>query len=250
MEEYAALQDQLSAQSGMPLYLQLYQLLRRRIRSGVLKPGDMLPSEMSLMERYDVSRATVRQALKELDSDGLIVRERGRGTFVAPPSVEQNLVRIVSFTEDMNQRGLTPGTRLVSARLMPATEYMAEKLGIAPGEKLARIERLRLADGEPLSVEVSCLVYRYCPGVLEKDYTQESLRLILERQYGLRLARAEQSLQAVAADEELAKLLEIEVGDPLLFLERISYSDYDVPVEFLRIYHRGDRYTLRNELRG
>ncbi|MFW6063185.1 MAG: GntR family transcriptional regulator [Chloroflexota bacterium] len=250
MEEYAALQDQLSAQSGMPLYLQLYQLLRRRIRSGVLKPGDMLPSEMSLMERYDVSRATVRQALKELVSDGLIVRERGRGTFVAPPSVEQNLVRIVSFTEDMNQRGLTPGTRLVSARLMPATEYMAEKLGIAPGEKLARIERLRLADGEPLSVEVSCLVYRYCPGVLEKDYTQESLRLILERQYGLRLARAEQSLQAVAADEELAKLLEIEVGDPLLFLERISYSDYDVPVEFLRIYHRGDRYTLRNELRG
>jgi GntR family transcriptional regulator len=192
----------------------------------------------------------VRQALEELVADGLIVRERGRGTFVAPPSVEQNLVRIVSFTEDMKQRGFTPNTRLVSARLMPATEHIAEKLSVPLGEKLARIERLRLADEEPMSVEISCLVYRYCPGVFEKDYTQESLRLILERQYGIRIARAEQSLQAVAADEEMAELLEVEVGAPLLFIERVSYSDYDVPVEFLRIYHRGDRYTLRNELRG
>lgn len=250
MNEHQLLRDNVSPNSNEPLYQQLYRLLRHKIITGEWAAQEAIPTEMSLMEKYQVSRATVRQALSELVADGLVVRKRGRGSFVAPPSVEQSLVRILSFTEDMQQRGLQPQTRLISARLMPATERLVEKLKLEPEEKVARLVRLRLADGEPMSVEVSCLVYRFVPGLLEHDYTRNSLRQILQQQYGIRLARAEQTIQAIAADEEMAELLGVEQGAPLLYIERVSYSDYDVPVEHLRLYHRGDRYTLYNELRG
>lgn len=250
MNDHSLYRDRVSPNSNEPLYQQVYRLLRHKIINGEWAPQEAIPTEISLMEKYDVSRATIRQALAELVADGLIERKRGRGSFVAAPSVEQSLVRILSFTEDMQQRGLKPQTRLISARLMPPTERVAEKLGLSEGEKVARLVRLRLADDVPMSVEVSCLVYRFFPGLLEHDYTQNSLRQILQRQYGVRLARAEQTIQAIAADEEMAELLDVDQGAPLLYIERVSYSDYDVPVEHLRLYHRGDRYTLYNELRG
>jgi GntR family transcriptional regulator len=249
MNEQSAF-EQISEQRSTPLYRQLYQLLRRKILSGAWRPGDRLPSETALVEQFDVSRATVRQAFDELVSDGLIYRKRGRGTFVAPPSVEQSLVRIVSFTEDMRQRGLVPGTRLLSATLVSAPAVIADRLGVEPGIELARIERLRLADNEPMSVEASYLVHRYCRGVLDTDYTKNSLRQILEERYGIRIARAQQTIQAIQPPRPVARALDIDYKAPVLFLERISYSEYDVPIEFLRIYHRGDRYTLHADLRG
>lgn len=245
-----ALKDRVSPQSKSPLYQQIYQLLRTKILSGQWRPGDVLPSEADLMEQYQVSRATVRQAIDELASDGLIYRKQGKGTFVSPPTVEQGLVRIVSFTEDMEQRGFTPGTKLVSAGLVPATDLLARKLDIQPSEPLARIERLRLADNEPMSLEVSFLVQRYCPGILTQDYTSHSLRLVLEERYGIRITSARQTIQAISATEELADLLSIETHGAILYIERTSYSEFDVPIEYLRLYHRGDRYTLHSELRG
>lgn len=244
------LKDQVSPQSTSPLYQQLYQILRNKIMSSQWRPGDMLPSEAELREQYQVSRATVRQALDELVSDGLIYRQQGRGTFVSPPTVEQGLVRIVSFTEDMHQRGLKPGTKLISAELVPATEALARNLKIEEGDQLARIERLRLADGEPMSIEVSFLVHAYCPGILAQDYTSHSLRRMLEDRYKIRITSARQTIQAISATKEIARTLSIENKAALLFIERVSYSEFDVPVEFLRLYHRGDRYTLHSELRG
>jgi GntR family transcriptional regulator len=244
------LKDQVSHQSKSPLYQQIYQLLRQKILSGKWLPGDSLPSENDLMEQYQVSRATVRQALDELVSDGLVQRRQGKGTYVSPPTVEQGLVRIVSFTEDMQQRGFVPGTKLISAGLTPATKPLAEKLDIEVGEPVARIERLRLADGEPMSVEVSFLVHRYCPGILTQDYTAQSLRLMLEERYSIRITSARQTIQAIRAVTDMAALLAVEEKAPLLYIERLSYSEFDVPVEFLRLYHRGDRYTLHAELRG
>ncbi|NJN98810.1 MAG: GntR family transcriptional regulator [Anaerolineales bacterium] len=120
---------------------------------GEWQPDDILPSEIELMEQYSVSRITVRQALDELVNEGLIYRQRGRGTFVAHPTVEQGLTRIISFTEDMRQRGFTPGTEVLFAGLEPATPEVAAQLQLEPGVELVRLERLRLADNEPMSIE-------------------------------------------------------------------------------------------------
>jgi len=242
--------DRVSRQSKSPLYEQIYQLLRSKISEGQLRPGDLLPSEAELVEQYQVSRATVRQALDELVSDGLIQRRQGRGTFVSPHKVEQGLVRIVSFTEDMRRRGLEPGTKTIAAELTPATDILARHLEIPVDEPLARIERLRLADGEPMSMEISHLVHRFCPGILEQDYTSRSLRRMLEERYGLRFSSARQSIRAISATEEMAKALSVKNNAALLYIERISYTEYNVPIEYLRLFHRGDRYTLHGELRG
>jgi GntR family transcriptional regulator len=245
--------------SKLPFYHQLYEILRGEIVSGTWQPGDILPSESELIDQYEVSRITVRQGLEALVNDGLIYRQRGRGTFVAHPTVEQGLNRIVSFTEDMQQRGFRSGTELLTAELTPASKEIAEKLQVDPAEELAHLERLRLADGEAMSVEESYLIHRLCPGILQGDYAQQSLlqgdyaqqslRETLARQHGLHLVRAKQTIRAILTPAKLAAKLSVPPRSALLFIERVSFSNQNTPIEFLRLYHRGDRYVLYNELR-
>lgn len=237
-----------SRNSKIPLYHQLYEGLRSQILSGELEPGDMLPTENELLDRHGISRNTVRQALDLLVNDGLIVRERGRGTFVAQPKIDQGLTRIISFTEDMRRRGLKPDTRVLLRTLMPAPEHIAEALGVPVGEELAHLERLRLADGEPMSIEKSYLVHRYCPGVLERDYSSVPLREALAREYNIFLVHGKQRISAIAAPADTAAHLDIAPGAPLLYIERTTYTARETAVEYLQIYNRGDRYTLYNEL--
>lgn len=236
-------------ESKLPIYHQLYEILRGNITQGIWQPGDMLPPESELIDQYQVSRITVRQALDALVNDGLIHRQRGRGTFVSHPTIEQTLTRIISFTEDMQQRGFQPGTEILASGPVPAPPEIAEKLQVDTVEELARLERLRLADGEPMSIEESYLVHRLCPGILNDDYTQRPLRYALDQRYGIRLVRASQKIQAISASPKLAAKLSIPPKSALLYIERVSYSDQGIPVEFLRLYHRGDRYSLYNELR-
>jgi len=214
-----------------------------------LQPEDMLPSEAELVEEFNLSRSTVRQALDMLVNDGLIHRRRGQGTFVATPTIEQNLSRIISFWEDMRQRGLRPATKVLSSELVAAPEDIAAALQIKAGEELANIVRLRLADDEPMSVEHSFLVHNYCPGVTRKYHADLSLRQMLADQYNVTLVYAKQKIRAISASRSLAQELCIERNDPLLYIERVSYSDLNTPIEFLRIYLRGDRYTFFTELR-
>jgi GntR family transcriptional regulator len=242
--------NELSRQSKLPLYQQLYDILRGELTRDQWKPGDMLPAESELMQRFGVSRITVRQVLDMLVRDGLIYRQQGRGTFVAHPTIEQTEVRIVSFTEDMRQRGFRPGTDVLEAGLLPAPAEIAEKLNVQPGEELAHIRRLRLADDEPMSIEDAFLIHRFFPGVLNRDYTTKPLRRTLDEVYGIRLVRAKQVLRAVTASRELAGLLSVRAGTALLYIERVSFSAQGMPVEFLRIHYRGDRYALYNELVG
>jgi GntR family transcriptional regulator len=241
----------LNRNSKVPLYHQLYQALRGGVLSSGPKPGDLLPSESELAEQFEVSSVTVRQALDLLHEDGLIYRQRGRGTFVAYPRLDQSLMRIVSFTQDMPARGLAPSSRVLGSGLVSASREIAESMLIEPGDELARLERLRLADGEPMGIEESHLVHRLCPGILQRhDYAVYSLREALERDYGIRPARARQTIRAVSAPARLARPLSIRPNAVLLAFERVTYSQDSVPIEFLRIYYRGDRYALHNELNG
>ena len=240
--------ETINRQSKIPYYQQLYIILRGKISRDEWKPGDLIPTENELIETYNVSRSTVRQVLDILVNEGLIYRERGRGSFIAHLTLEQSMTRIVSFTEDMHQRGFTPGTQVLSARLVPAGKDIAERLQAPIGEPLACVERLRLADGEPMSIEESYLVNRYCPDVLQHDHAHQPLREILERDYDLRLVNAKQVIRAIPAPTHLAQLLEIKPHAPVLYIERVSYSQVAIPVEFLRIYYRADRYSLFVEL--
>jgi len=239
----------ISRNSKIPLYYQLYNILLNNIKEGVWQPNDLLPSESELVDQYSLSRATVRQAFDMLVNQGYVYRRRGQGTFVARPTIEQNLVRIVSFWEDMKQRGLEPGTKVLEREIVSANEDLANELQVPEGEDLASIVRLRLADGEPMSVEYSYLVHRYCPGVLDQDYANNSLRMMLREQFNVNLVYARQRIRAVPATEELAELLDIEHNSPLLHIERVTFSDQDIPIEYLQINLRGDRYTFYTELR-
>jgi GntR family transcriptional regulator len=248
--QYNQLLDRVDRASKLPLYHQLYEILRGAILTGEWQPGDLIPPESELIDRYQVSRTTVRQVLDLLVNDGLIYRQRGRGTFVTHPTVDQGLSRIVSFTEDMRRRGFQPGTRVLASGVMPAPPEIAAHLRVEPGEELARLQRLRLADGEPMSIEESYFVHRHCQGILRHDYAARSLRETLEREYGIRLVRARQVIRAIPAAADLATVLSVRTKAPLLYIERVSFSQLEIPVEFLCVHHRGDRYALYNELVG
>jgi GntR family transcriptional regulator len=242
--------EALNPASKLPLYQQMYEKLEGRIRSGQWKPGDMIPPESELIEQYSVSRITVRKVLDMLVIEGLLVRERGRGSFVAAPKLEHGMTRIVSFTDDMRQRGFSPGTRIIFMGLVPAPRTIAEALSVPEGEELARIDRLRLADGEPLCVEESFLIHRYLPGILTHDLVGNSLREIKQREFGIRWSRARQTIQAVPASPDIARLLDIRTGAPLLCFERVTFSQDNIAMEYLKIYYRADRYIIHNELVG
>lgn len=242
--------ETLNPNSKLPLYHQLYELFKDKIRISAWKPGDMIPSESELTKSFGVSRVTMRKVLEMLVNEGLLLRERGRGSFVAQPRLEHGTTRIVSFTDDMKQRGFVATTRILFTGLVPAPKPIAQSLKVEEGEELARIDRLRLADDEPMCVEESFLVHRYIPGILDHDFSHASLREIKEREYGVRWSRATQTIQAIKAPAKIAGLLSIRAGAPLLYFERVTFSQNDVPMEFLRVYYRADRYVLHNELIG
>jgi GntR family transcriptional regulator len=241
---------QINRTSKVPLYHQLYEIFTERIDSGYWKPGEMIPPESELGDQYQVSRMTIRQVLDMLVNEGRIYRERGRGTFISHLTMEQAMVQIISFTEDMQRRGFNPGTKVLSAELMKADKELASKLDINQGEELARIKRLRLADGEPMSIEESYLVHSYCPGILGHDFARNSLRITLDQGYGIKLTHAKQVIKAMMPMPDLINILKLEKNIALLYIERTSYSQYNIPAEFLRLYNRGDRYHLYNDLRG
>ncbi len=242
--------NQIDRNGRLPLYHQLYEILHEKILLKGWKPGDRLPTEAELVESHGISRITVRKVLDMLVKEGLIYRQAGRGTFVAPMTLEHGLSHIISFTEDMQRRGFTVTTRVLFSGLVPAADSIAERLNIRPGEELARLERLRLADGEPMCIENSHFVHKYCRGILEHDFSVNSLRQIKIQEYGIRWIRARQTIRAISAAPETADLLDIGKGSPLLLFERVSFSQDNIPVEFLQAYYRADRYILYNELQG
>ncbi len=236
--------------SKIPLYHQLYEILHEKILSKELKPGDMVPPESELIQDYHVSRITVRKVLDMLVKEGLIFRQRGRGTFVAHPKLEHGLSRIVNFTEDMRQRGFKPSSTVLFSGLVPATEYIAEKLSIELDEELTRLDRLRLADNEPMCLERSYFIHRFCPGILNHNFAETSLREIKERDYGIKWSRATQMIKAINASKDIADPLMMKRNAAILYIERVSYSQDDRPIEFLEAHYRADRYSLHNELQG
>ena len=232
----------LDRNSFVPLYVQIQQVLSNLISSGALAAGDLVPSERELSEEYRVSRMTVRQALSALRQEGTVYHERGVGTFVARRKVNIHTRHLVGFTEDMRQRGMTPSSRIISLRRERASRAVAESLGLAARSEVFRLERLRLADGEPMAYETNHLPVAYCPELDQYDLAANALYQILETRYGIRLSHAEEELEAVAASSGVARFLAVKAGAPLLAVTRTVYADENRVIERAQSLYRADRY--------
>jgi GntR family transcriptional regulator len=235
--------------SPVPRYHQLKEILRERIRSGEWKPGDLIPSERELSETYHISRMTTRQAITDLVNEGVFYREQGRGTFVTRNKITQQLIRLTGFTEDISARGQHPSTKTLSAIMAPADELSAERLRVAVGTPIFCLQRLRLADGEPLAIEFSHLNFKGCERLLEEDLEHQSLYRVLESKFGLPLMEADQELEAGLAGADEAALLKIAQGSAVLFTRRITYVDRNQPIEYAKSVYCGAKYTFYTHLR-
>jgi GntR family transcriptional regulator len=225
----------------VPLHHQVYLDLRSALDTGEWRPGDLLPPERQLAGRYGCSLITVRRALSELTREGRLERTRGRGTTVLRPRIERDFGGTMSFTEEMQDRGLDPETRLIASRPESAGEVVAAALQIEPGAPTLYLERLRAADGEPLLLEQVHLPAEQFPGLLASDLEHGSLYDLLTARYGTRIVRAREALEPVLLRAREARLLAQRPRTPALQIEGIAYSAEGVPVEFARSYVRGDR---------
>jgi len=234
--------------TAIPIYYQLKEWLRSEIIVGIWKPGDLIPSERELSERFEISRMTVRQALNELREEGVLRREQGRGTYVAEPKIEQRLTRLTGFTEDMKRRALRSGAVILRFMNMDAPSFAAKALKIAPGTQIVLLERLRIAEQEPMAIETSYLHFLNMTGLLQEDFENHSLYRRLSEKYGIIPTRAEQQVEAVSCHDDHCKLLNIEPGSPVLRNRRITYDQKDRPFEYTQSIYRGDRYIFYVEL--
>ena len=229
-------------------YVQIEEELAERIRTGMLRPGDRIPPERELAEQMQVSRMTVRQALGRLADRGLLVRERGRGTFVSEPKLIQSLSRLNGFYDQMISQGILPSSRLLSGQEVLASAAVAQVLDLRIGEPLYKVVRLRLGGGVPLALETSFFPARLVPGLLDYDLERHSIYRLMER-YDARPVRATQSLEPVPARDQEAEALEVLPGSPLMLVERIAWDTQDRPVEYAKDIYRGDRSRFVAELR-
>ncbi len=225
----------------VPLHHQVYLDLRAAIESGDLRPGDRLPPERELTTRYGCSLITVRRALSELAREQRIERTRGRGTYVLRPRIDRDLAGTLSFTEEMQTRGLDAETRLVGARPESAGEAVANALAIDVGAPTLYLERLRLGGGEPLLLEQVHLPAEKFPGLLASDLETNSLYDLLTQRYDTHIARARETLEPVQLHHREARLLGVRPRTPALLIEGVAFTADGTPIELGHTYVRGDR---------
>lgn len=232
---------------GGPLYLQLKRWIEDAVARGALRPGDALPSERDLASKVEISRVTVRKAVQHLVRDGVLIQRHGSGTFVAPQQsrVEQSLSQLTSFTEDMARRGMAVRAIWLDRGLYAASPEETMVLGLSPGERVARVSRLRLSGDMPLAIERAVLSALTLP---DPGAVDSSLYLHLDKS-GNRPVRAIQRIRAANLEEDDARLLQIPPGAAALHIERIAYLPSGKVVEFTRSVYRGDTYDFVAELR-
>ncbi|ANU12044.1 GntR family transcriptional regulator [Planococcus antarcticus DSM 14505] len=237
----------LDKQSPIPIYIQIEEQLKQQIQQGDFPIGTAIPSERELTERFSVSRMTVRQSITNLVNDGLLYREKGRGTFVASPKVEQPLNGLTSFTEDMLARGMTPSNKVIVFEVRDPDADIAADLQLADGDKVYFIERIRFADEKTMAIERTYLPVERFPG-LHRDLLHGSLYAMIEEDQQLKISHATQRMEAGLLKKEDAELLQIQSPAAILMIERISYLDGDLPFEVVRSTYRADRYKFITDI--
>lgn len=226
-----------------PLYIQVYNLLRQAIERGDYQPGDRLPSEFELVEKYSISRTTAIAAIEELEKSRLVYREQGRGTFVAKPVVN-NFSFHMSFTDIIRERGMRPSSRLLALRPAAPDAVTVQKLRVPTEEEYYQLVRVRCANEEPVALQYAYLPAARFPGLLEQDFEHNNLFRIIQDAYHILPAWSEAVVEAMAAEKEEAQSLEIKEGAPVLMVWHLTLDDKYRPIEYVCSVYRSDRFSF------
>jgi GntR family transcriptional regulator len=213
-----------------------------------LSPGDAIPSERQLSVDLGVSRLTVRAALDDLVREGYLLRRRGAGTFVSEPKVAKGVGTVTSFSDDMRERGMTPASRTLDLHETPAGARLGRILHVSPSEQVAVIKRLRLADGEPMAIELLHVRQSLVPGLNASDLEENSFYDLLTARYGIEIVGGTQTVEPTVTNEEESTALGVPLHSPALLFERVTRTQAGDVVEFTSSTYRGDRYRLVSEL--
>lgn len=233
------------AQRHMTLHSRIREELRESIFSGACQPHDRIPSESELMAKYGVSRITVRQALGDLEKERLIFKVAGKGSFVAQPKSFQELGRLQGFAEAMGALGHETFNKLVRLATVPATPQVAERLRLAPGAPVSELHRVRYLNRQPVSLDVTWLPTRLGDRLAREDLARRDVFVILENDYGIALGHADLAIDAVSADATTAAMLEIELGAPVLRVDRLTHAKDGTPLDYEHLFCRADNFQYR-----
>lgn len=229
----------------VPLYNQLKELLRKQILDGTYPAETRMPSESELGDKFQVSRITVRQALGDLQKEGLIFKIHGKGTFVAKPKAFQNVSRLQGLAESLSQLGYEVINQLHSIKFINANNRIAERLQLTEGSPVTEIKRVRLINREPVSLEISYVSPEIGEKLQKADLITRDIFLILENDLQLNLGHADLAIDAVLADSELTHALNVEEGSPIMRIERLTHTADGKPIDFEFLYYRGDAFQYR-----
>jgi GntR family transcriptional regulator len=234
--------------SPLPLYAQVKESLRERILDGTFPPHAQLPAESDIGSSFGVSRITVRQALNDLQKEGVIFKIPGKGTFVSKPKAFQELTQLEGFAEAMSRRGYEIYNRVSAIDTVPAAPHVARQLGLAAGALVTEIRRIRLLNREPVSLEVTYVPPELGERLRQEDLAARDIFLILENDYGIALGKADLRIDAILADHALSAALQIGEGMPVLRIERLTHTAGGKPLDFEYLYFRGDAFQYRLQI--
>jgi len=237
----------INQKSSEPLYLQLKKILIKRIISGVYKSEEKLPSERVLSEELNISRMTVREALKGLINEGYIYTQVGKGTFVKNIQYKQDSV-LTGFTEQMNKIGSEVTSKVIEFSLEQAPPEAKIKLDLEPNDFVYKLKRIRYANKRVLAIETAYIPAKLCKNLDQYDFSKESLYNIIRKEYGLQLVLAEQTIIASLANDDENILFETQPPAPILRIKRITKTNFKELVEYVESVYRGDSYILHTQL--
>lgn len=235
--------------SRLPLYYQLSDLIKEKIESGEWPEHTQLPSERELCDIYDVSRATVRQAMQELEVNGYIYKVQGKGTFVNPQKIKQDLLKFYSFTEEMKKLGKTPTSSVIDFSVVKCNEKIAKKMHLGAGDSVYKFTRLRLADDEPMMLETTYVPCSRFPGITRAMLEARPLYDVLTKEHAAKLTMAEEKFVPVLVRENEADLLKYLPRSPGMMIERLTYEDHTI-IEYTVGIARGDKFEYRVVLKS
>ncbi|MFW5889717.1 MAG: GntR family transcriptional regulator [Bacillota bacterium] len=242
--------NELDRESYTPLYVQVQEIIKKKIENGEYEVGKKVPSETQLQKKLSISRTTARNALQELVNEGILESKQGKGTYVRRKKLNYQLTRLTSFTEDIKNKGLNPDTEVLKKELITPGDFVLNKLNLNQGEKTYYLKRLMKIDKEVVGVHEAYLNEKLLKdkGFLNYNFSDNSLYSVLRNEYNIILGEANETIEAAPADNYTSKLLNIDESFPVLILNRLTYTEKGELLEYCKIIYRADRYKYNVKL--